>query len=178
MDFGTLFKVGAPILSKLFTGGAKGAQDDRNARDIAAANRDRLAVTQANAYEQALENRADLELKQRAADAAAREAGFKGALRAAAIQQWQPAARPNGIPTIAFAHKPDTAALPEYERQMMLRLLNGEQFDDLPPIERIRLSEPSQSSTWEKISGGLGLGFGVLDALNQSGILKRNQSNG
>lgn len=160
-----LAALAVPALSKLFSGGAKNSSEGRTARDNAQLERDRLAQRSVSDYEQALQNRRQLEMEQRQMDAAAREAGFKGALRASAIQQWQPAGRPNNVPTISFVKRPETAALPEYERQMMLRLLEGEKFDALPAVERFKPSPVSEASTWEKISGGLGLGFGALDAL-------------
>jgi hypothetical protein len=168
------FALALPVLTKLFSGGAKGMQQDRQTKDAANLQRDQLALQQENLRQNALLDRARLDLQQREADAKARQEGFAGALRSASIQQWQPAARPNGVPSISFVRKPDSAALPEYERQMMLRLLQGEQFDALPQLPTMRVSQPAQASTWEKIAGGLGLGAGIWSALSQ---IKQGQSN-
>jgi hypothetical protein len=135
----------------------QGAAENRGAKTAAQLDRDVLAQRSASDYEQALENRAKLEMDRRTADAKARQDAFVQSLRSALALNFSPAARPEGVANISFVGKgigeQGQAAAAEMSRQAMLRLLNGEKFDPLPAVERFTPSALPQASTWEKVAG-------------------------
>lgn len=162
MNWGAIIAAAAPYVGKALSGASKGSEQSRRQDDQSAMYRDRNAADAIAEYERAQQARAKLEMEQRAFDAKSREAGFMGAMRGDAIRNWQPANRPGGVANISFVQRPGAggqAAAAEYERQAMLRLMNGEKFDELPALERFAPTAPKQASTWEKLAGMLGLGL-------------------
>jgi hypothetical protein len=161
-DVDKAIKIGS-ALGKLFGGGAKQQSSDRQGKDTVNTQRDRNAIEAMSEREQALIARAALELKQREFDAASRESGYRQSLRSQYLQNWTPAQRPNGIQMIhgGFNTVSDASrqTAKEMERQATLRLLNGEHFDALPAMQNYIPSPMSTPSTWEKLSGILGLGL-------------------
>ena len=154
---------GASLLGKLFGGGAKKSAEDRQAQDMANVQRDRNRLQAISDYEKALQDRAQLEMDRREFDTKARQDAYRSALRSQYLQGWAPAQRPAGIETVrgGFNTIPEASkqAAAEFERQALLKMLNGEKFDSLPAIERFTPTPVSKPSTWEKLSGILGLGL-------------------
>jgi hypothetical protein len=162
---------GASLLGKLFGGGSKASAEQRAAQDQANIYRDRTALDAITNRERALQDRRKLEMEQREMDAGARDAGYKRALHSQYLQNWQPAGRPKGVEMVRGGFNTITDAqrqvAKEAERQALIRLMQGEQFDALPPMERFAPTPLSKASTWEKLSGILGLGLQGVGAINQ-----------
>ena len=153
---------GASLLGKLFSGGAKGAEQSRNDQNNFLAERDRTMAQAMAQREQALENRAQLDLTQRSADSNARQAAYENLLKGDRMLNFTPASRPHGVANISFVHGPGALgkqAIDEMSRQAILKQLNGEKFDPLPTIERFQPTDLKQPSTLEKLGGILGLGL-------------------
>ena len=163
MDWGNAFKIAAPYLGKILSGGAKSSADARAARNSDNIYRDRTQLESVTSHERALQDRARLEMEQRQMDAATREQAYQQALRSQYLQNWSPAQRPKGVEMVrgGFNTIPDSArgTAAEMERQALLRLMNGEQFAPMPAMERFRQTPEAKESTLSKIGGLLGLGL-------------------
>lgn len=150
-------------LGKTFSGGAKQQSADRSNTNVINTNRDRTAADAVHQANQDALAKAELELKQKQADDAAREAAYRQSLRSAYLQGWTPAQRPDGIQMITggFNTIPQGAkdAAAEMQRQATMKLLNGEQLSPLPTLQSYTPSPLQGPSTLEKLSGILGLGL-------------------
>lgn len=170
-----------PIASKVLSGagsaiGAMGgaASANRGEQDKMNLSRDQLAIQEAGRYENSLQNRARLELDQRSQADAERKQAFADALRSALAMNMQDAkfdrsgfktpvanisfsggARPSAI----GAQGRDAGAM--MNNSALQRLMSPEPMQELPAAERVKASEPSKASFWEKLAGPLGMGLTV-----------------
>jgi hypothetical protein len=173
---GTLATVGSTL-----SGGAKGMADARAAQNSNAILQDRMRADDVQNYERSLVDRAKLDMDQRELDTKTRQGGFNDALRAQYLHNWQPAQRPSRIPMVSggFNTVPqssrDLAA--QFERQALIRALEGESFDAMPDIERFTPTAMKDASGLEKLAGASGLGLSgaaaILDALSKERIKAR-----
>ncbi|HEX6274240.1 MAG TPA: hypothetical protein VFZ53_14465 [Polyangiaceae bacterium] len=171
-----------PILSGVgaaTSGAAKGAESERMTQADYALGRDRLGLDAADQYERALQNRADIDLRQREAERESRQSNWENSMRSALALNFQPAARPQGVSNISFIGggigDQGRAAAEEMQRQAMLGLLEGESFDELPALAPYNLSSAEtlpKAGTLEKIMGILGLG-----ATAAGGVLRDRERN-
>lgn len=171
--WGTLGKIGGAIAAP-FTGGAsliasdvlsnigrtvgKGtdqAAQNRGAETEAQLYRDQIAMMSQQQNEQNIIQRAKLEMEQKAADAKAREDAGRTAMRADAVKNWKPAARPEGVSNISFTSAPGEggiAAANEMERQALIRQLKGESYTQLPEMAApYSVSPVKQAGVMEQI---------------------------
>ena len=154
------------------SGAAEGAEQDRLAGVQYGLGRDRLGLDAADQFEDAVQSRGRLDLDQRKFGQDSQNNAFTNAMRAAFVNNYQPAARPAGVPTINFGsagYSPNERGnAAELERQATLKLLEGEKFDPLPELKPYGLSSPTTmpgSSTREKLLGILGIGGTALGSL-------------
>jgi hypothetical protein len=154
---------GAGLLGKLFSGGAKGSAEGRQKANENAILQDRMRAEEIASHERALQDRRALDMKQREMDSGARDMGYRQALRSQYLQGWTPAQRPDGIQMIrgGFNTIPQSAKdlAKDFERQALIKALQGEKFADLPALERFKPTAMKEPSMWEKVSGALGLGM-------------------
>lgn len=166
------------LAGKLLSGGAKGSEQSRLAADSANAVRDRTSSDALSDYERNLVARGNLDVDQRKVDSATRDSGYKQALRAQALQNWTPAQRPSRIPMVTggFNTIPQASRdfAKDFEQQAMVRALQGEKFDKLPPVQRFNPTPVKEPSLWEKLSGAAGLGLQGASAV--SGLFGKNNS--
>jgi hypothetical protein len=165
-------------------GGA--ATANRGEQDKLNLSRDSIGLGANNAYENALQGRAVLELKQREAAQLAEQEAFKSALRSALAMNMKDVSVDrsqfkSNVPTISFAGGARPSAIgPQgleaagaMNNLALQRLLSPPQDKELPAVEKFQQSEPSKASFWEKLAGPVGLGLQVagmgLDAKNKPG---------
>jgi hypothetical protein len=190
---GKVLKIGAGIAAAPATGGlsliptaldAGGAMlsaagqasaSNRGAQTAATLHRDRLGIEAESDYQNSLLKRAELEMKQREMDQAARLDAAKQAILADRMKHWAPAERPSfsgggfKIPTISFTRgigEGGMKAVEELERQALIRQLQGETFEALPELTRYQLAELPKASTWEKLANILGPTLNVAGAIS------------
>lgn len=209
---GKVLSVAAPVIAAPFTGGASlvglkaalpgiisgagsaigamggAASANRGEQDRMNMSRDQLAVQEAGRYENALQNRARLELEQRAQADAERKAAFSDALRSALAMNMQDAKFDRSgfktpVANISFSGGARPSALGGQGRDAatamnnsaLQRLMNPEAMQELPAAERVKASEPSKASFWEKLAGPLGMGLTIagqgLDAANRPQVI-------
>lgn len=155
----------ASAIGKIGHGGAKGKEQERMTAADYALQRDRLGLTGYGQYENALQDRAKLDLLQRQFAQDSQKNAFQNALRSSLVGGWAPATRPSGVANISFVGKgfntpTAQAASSEMDRQSLIKLLDGEKFDALPSLSPYHFSSPEQmpgASTTEKMMGILGL---------------------
>jgi hypothetical protein len=153
---------GIGAIGSALTGMAKGAEADRAQGVNYQLGRDRLGLDAQAQYERDLQSRRNQEMEQRDLASRTGTTAFQNALRASNVSGFQPAARPQGVPTISFVHPTQGGrdAADAMSREAMLRLMEGEKFDPLPPLQPYALSSPTSmpgQSLLEKILGPLGL---------------------
>lgn len=151
--------------------GTQQAAQNRSAMTEAQLFRDQIALQAQRDHEQALIQRAKLEMEQKEADAKAREGAGNAALRADQIRNWQPANRPGRVANISFVQRPGEggqAAAKEMERQALLRQLQGEQFTPLAPMAGpYAVSDVQRAGTMEKIGNILAPSLMIAAALRK-----------
>jgi hypothetical protein len=92
--------------------------------------------------------------------------------------------RPEGIPTISFGGGPRPSAIGQQGRdagavlnqKAMERLISGEKFDQLPPIERMQAPEHKNAGFWENLlgtAGAVGKGISGAQAMQQQGDFQK-----
>jgi hypothetical protein len=147
-------------------GAAKGKADDRAAADKYGLDREQLGLTAAQINERALADRARLDLDQHAQSLKSGESAFQNALRASVVQNFKPAARPNGVANISFIGGGPSAgakaAAGAMEHEAMQRLLTGEQFAPQAAFSPYALQSaagPQKAGTLENVMGILGTGL-------------------
>lgn len=168
---------GISLASKLFGGGSKGMEQERLKNDQANALRDQTAERAMFDRERALQDRSKLEMDQVAQQNKSQADAMKRALFSQYLGGWSPAGRPDGVEMVRGGFNTIPAgsqeAAKEFERQAMLKLMaGGDQFSQLPAMERFTPTPLSKASTKEKIFGMLGLGGSVLDGLGAMGAFK------
>jgi len=207
MNWGTLLKVGAGIAGAPFTGGmslipaltsagldvaggiAGGMSKGRADENQAAQQSAQLGLQESKNAEDALMNRQGLDLRQRQFGQDSESDSFRKALQGALTMNMRDvtANRPEGIPTIAFGGGGRPSAIGQEGRdagallnsKAMQKLIGGEKFDELPPIERMQSPEFKGAGFWENLMGGagaVGKGLSGAQALNsQSGFQQQIQ---
>lgn len=159
--------------------GTQQSAQNRSAEMEANLMRDQLAMQAQQQHENNVLQRSQLEMQQKAADQKARMDAGNTAMRASAIQNWKPAARPSGVSNVSFVQAPTGGgmdAAKEMERQALLRQLSGEQFAPLPELSRpYQVSPMKQAGTMEKIGNFLAPAFSVGGAIaaGQNGLTRR-----
>lgn len=154
---------------------AKGKEAGRAGQNDAAQARAEFALRQALGNENAVQGRARLDLESRELSRKFQNEDFRNALLGAYGKNVQDVSmvRPKGIPTMSFTGgaRPSalgaegrTAADVMY-RKAMEHVLTGENFDALPPIERVAAPEYKGPGTMENILGIAGAGGEVMNRL-------------
>jgi len=154
-------------IGSALSGAAKGKEAERTAADNYGITRDQLGLTANTANEKALADRARLDLDQRAQDLKSRESAFQSALRASVVQNFHPAARPNGVANISFINggpsqgARDTAAAMEHDAMQRI-LAGGDTYASQPaftPYQLASSATPQKAGTLENVMGILGTGL-------------------
>lgn len=147
----------------------KSSAQNRGAHTEAQIDRDVIAQRAASDYENAQQNRAKLDLDRRDEAAKLQADAWKKALTSSLALNWKPANRPEGVPNISFVGDgigvQGRAAAEALNKAVMLKLLSGEKFDQLPPLQRFTPAPIPEASTWEKIAGFLGPSLTVAGAI-------------
>ena len=93
------------------------------------------------------------------ADQASRKSGYSDALKADYLQNWTPAQRPRRVPMVTGGFNTIIDDMrdksKEMERQAMLRLLKGEEFDPQEAPVRVPVSAVRTASALAKTGGVL-----------------------
>jgi hypothetical protein len=183
---GLLSKIGkglgaaAPALSGL----AAGTQKGREAENVARQDEGLFKLREARNAEDALQERAGLDLKQREFAQGSRKENYDLARRAALGKNMKDVTVggvPKGVTPIKFmgGSRPSAfgaegrAASDEMYRQAMAGLMGGEKFDKMPAIERIGAPEFKGAGVMENI---LGAGAMAGSAINDYGAAKEQRS--
>lgn len=158
-------------------GMADAASKNRGEQDRLNINRDQLRLQGIQQAENAAEQRALLEMKQREEQRVAQDQAYKNALRSALAKNTQDASFDtsgfhSNVPRISFSGGARPSALgPEgreaasiLNNQAMQTLMAPPALTTLPAQERFQRSEPSKASIWEKLAGPLGLGLTAVGA--------------
>jgi len=159
--------------------GTQQAAQNRSAEMEAGLMRDQLAMQAQQQHEQAQQQRARLEMDQRAYDTKSRLDAGNTAMRASSIQNWKPAARPSGVSNISFTQGPGEggmAAAKEMERQALMRQLRGEQFAPMSALAGpYAVSPMKKAGTMEKIGNFMApaLSIGGAIAAGQQGLSRK-----
>jgi len=151
---------------------AYGNQSAQN-RGVAEDNqltRDSVNRQSINDYNNSVAERARVDMERRKAAADLQNNNFLNSIRSSRILNWNPATRPEGIPTISFVGNgvgaQGRAASEAMNRQALIALLEGQKFDPLPQIERYTPAPAPRPGTMEKVSNVLG------PVLSVAGLLK------
>ena len=165
---GSLIKGGLDAAGAI-AGGMEKGRTDQNA---ALFDRAGLEQRRAESHENALQNRADLDIRRRTYAHDAERTSLADALRSAYAKNVQDVSftRPSGVPSgrMMGGARPSAlgaegrAAADLMHRKAMERAMNGEQFDPLPPIERVNIPMPRQAGFFENILGGAGAVGGAI----------------
>ena len=162
-----LIDAGGSVLGAL----GSASSHNRGEQEQAQLNRDAISERAMSDHENALLNRADLEMKQRQMDAQTREQAYRQAMRSQYLKSYHPAERPDGVPMIHGSFNtvsPDMInTAQEMEKQAMLRMLNGEKFDSLPTLEKFTPTPFQGPSTFEKIANIAGPSLQTLSVLHK-----------
>lgn len=149
--------------------GTDQAAQNRGAETEAQLFRDQIAMQAQRDHESELVRRAQLEMEQKGFDTKFREDAGNSAIRASAIQNWKPAARPDGVANISFAGAPGEGgmqAAKEMERQALIRQLQGGNLTAPPTLDpKYNVSAVKQAGTMEKIGGFLSPAFSIGGAI-------------
>ena len=190
MDWGNILKMAGGVAGAPFTGGAslaltasgvgsmlsgaaKGSEAERTGADTYGLKRDELGLTASTANEKALAERARLNLDQQSQNLRSRDSAFQNALRASVLQNFAPAARPNGVANVSFIRggpsqgARDTAAAMEHDAMQRI-LAGGDTFAPqaaYTPYALQSAATPTKASTLEKILGIAGLGASTVGAI-------------
>jgi hypothetical protein len=172
----TVLKIALPAGQAV---GALGQSMTQNRGMQTAANqqRDALGIQAQNSYQNALLNRAQLELAQKQDQRTAQSDAYQKALRSAVLLNWSPVARPSGVANISFVPNVGSegrSAAETLNRQAQMALLNGEDLSPLPTIDKYQVTATPQPSTLEKLTNVLGPGLTLAGILG--GKLKRPQT--
>jgi hypothetical protein len=172
------------------SGAAGAAASNRGEQDRMNVSRDSLRIGETANAERARMERGVLDLRQRDEARTEQDDAYKMAIRAALAKNMRDASfsRPEGIPNISFSGGARPSALGVEGRDAaalmsnlaMRRLMEPKPMADLPPIERVKLSDPSEASIWEKLAGPIGMGLTVastgLDNQNRPVVVPPNQN--
>lgn len=153
------------------------AAANRGEKDTLNIHRDQTALQGISQFENAQQQRALLEMKQREEQRIAQEQAYKLAMRSALAKNTQDAAFNtsgfhSNVPNISFSGGARPSALgPEgreaaavMNNQAMQQLMGPPPLTTLPTQERFQQSEPTKASIWEKLAGPVGLGLTAVGA--------------
>jgi len=145
---------------------ASGIQANREKKNKNAADQAAFNLQERNAAENALQNRAGIDLQQRAFSQGAQTDAYKKALQSALAMNVQDAkiSRPPGMNQFNFTGGLRPSALGEQgklaaetmNKLAMEKLMNGEKFAPLPALERTAAPEYKNAGFWENLMGGIG----------------------
>lgn len=170
----------APVISGL----AAGKQKGREAENAAAAAAQDFALKSQGQHEGQVMDRAGLDLKRRQFGIDSEGDAFKKAMQSAVaknIQDVNFSGVPSDVPVIRFSggNRPSAmgpegrAAAALMNQKAMERLTKGEQFDDLPMLERIAGPEFKKPGAMENI---LGIGGMIGGAVNDANAASQQKS--
>lgn len=170
-------KIAGPIASGL----ASGAQKGREGENTAAADAARFKLSESTAHETGLENRAQLDLSRRADARTGQSDAYNKALKSALgmnVKDFEidPSSLPRGVSLLKTsgglrpsAMGPEGRAAHELmNKQAMAKLLAGEHYDELPPMERTAPGEFKKPGVLENVAGAVGMGANAINANNAS----------
>lgn len=172
----------APVASGI----AAGQQKGREATNTAAQDAANFKLKESGQNEAGLENRAQLDLKQREDARTGQGDAYKKALQSALAMNMQDAKISGLDPSIPMVHfsggaRPSAigaegkAAAGALNKQAMERLLAGEKFDALPALERTGAPEFKQPGALENIAGGVGMAGNAISSVNAANEQKTYQ---
>ena len=163
----------AEVASALGSGRAQG----RTAENITQGQYDQNRIAASRMMEDALMNRAGLDLQQRQFGLQAPKQRASNAVQGdilANVQDAQvqgPIVGTGGrVPTITGGLRPsllspNTRQLgTTLSRDALLQQMQGDRFAPLPPVSIPQITPPKQAGAFDKILGGIGLGGGLLSA--------------
>lgn len=167
----------ASAASPALTGVASGMQKGREAENAAARDAATFALREREGNEQALQNRAGLDLRQREFAQGSQNNAYRNAIRSAIAKNLQDVTLggvPKGVTPVSYGGGLRPSALgPEgreaadvMNRKAMMSLMNGEKFNPLPAIERTAAPAFKKAGKWENILGGAAVGTSALAGYN------------
>jgi len=152
---------------------AKGREAGRLAETAALQQEDLMRLQGQRSYEDALMDRARLDLDRRAFEEQQRQNAWRDTLRSALALNMKDAAftRPAGVPRITFSGGARPSALGDDARtgaeilnaRALVTLMDGPQFEALPEPERFTPSERPRVGFLDHLLGGIGVVGGVAD---------------
>jgi hypothetical protein len=158
---------------------AAGKQAGREAENLNAKDTAAFKLRESEGHEDALQGRANLDLRQRGFGMDSQNNAFGNAIRAALLKNMQDVSmdRPEGIPTMSFKGGMRPSALGTEGREAaalmhslsMDKLKSGEQFDKLPALERTAPAEFKKPGFWENALGAVSVGSGAMAGAQQMG---------
>lgn len=189
---GMLGKIGgavkgiSEIAGPLASGIASGQQKGREATNTAAQDAALFKLKESGQNENALENRADLDLKRRGDTRTAQSDSYKKALNSALAMNMKDVSLSGldpSIPKVSFGGGARPSAIGQEGRdaagvmnkQAMGQLMNPEAFADMPAIERTAAPEFKQPGMLENIAGGIGMGANAINGVNAQNEQKTMQ---
>lgn len=166
---------------------AKGAEKGRESQNTAANDAAKFSLQERAGHEQALENRAGIDLRRKADSREAQGDAYSKAMRGAYGMHVQDvhANRPAGVPTIAFSGGMRPSAYGQEGRdasktlneQAMKALMDGEHFDALPEMERTQPAAYKGPGFWENVLGGVGTAGTTIKGLQTDAMNSTNNQN-
>lgn len=191
-NIGKVLSVGGGLAAAPFTGGASllptilegagavvggmgnAATANRGEQDRTNLTRDQIGLSAANSFENALQNRARLEIDQRQEGRDAEKAAYLNALKSALAMNMQDAhfdrsGFKTNVPNISFSGGARPSAIGAQGREAaallnnssLQKLMAPQPTTELPAAERYQMHEPSKASFWEKLAGPLGMGLTI-----------------
>lgn len=150
------------------------AAQNRGEADRLNINRDSLAIAETGRHENALQNRARLEIEQRAQADAERKAAFMEGMKSALAMNMKDVSFDRSgfkspVANISFSGGARPSALGPQGRDVaaamnnsaLQRLMSPQPMQELPAPERVQMSDPSKASFWEKLAGPVGMGLTI-----------------
>lgn len=165
---------------------AKGREAGRDKENSQAMTQDALRLQAARDLENAMMNRAELELKQKGDKRSSQEDSFRKSILGALTKNMQDGSfnRPEGVPNISLSGGMRPSALgvegraagEELNKQAMLSLLNGEKYADVAGPEKFAPTEMKKGSAIDAILGTVGAVGGVADRVRAEGAQDEQNS--
>jgi hypothetical protein len=172
-------------VGKALGGMADTAAQNRGAQTEATLQRDQVGVNADAQYERGVQGRAGIDLARKADAREAENNAFRNAMRSAYARNVQDVSinRPAGVPTIRFSGGARPSAMGPEGREAaeamnaiaMRRLLAGEQYEEMPALNRSSISPLPQAGFMEKWLGPIGMGMSTIGKLREE-IAKRAQA--
>lgn len=175
-----------PAIGGVASAVASGRAAGRQSEAVLQGANDRSRIAAAQALEDALQGRANLDLRQRQFALAAPGQRAGNSVRGDVLSNVQdaqvmgPVTGTHGrVPTITGGLRPsllsgNTRQLgADQSRQALLSQMQGDNFDKLPPINIPQPTPLPQANAFDKILGGVGLAGGLLGGLGDSGLFDK-----